>query len=294
MFTSEKVLDVLTSIGVTKDQIDKWERYFGIDVPHDKYGRKFYTSDHIKLFKAIKKNVTLGYSLPEIKKKLNLCPRITETPPENKEKKYNIKPTTPPASRPLQNQQTTTSSTEDNLYLIMLVERVMDEKEQLIKDKDYLLEQLHVLEMQKQDIKKASLEYVDQISTFTSQIEALEQQLQTSIAEIPAENFVGSWSGKARLIKTIFDNIGIEIPKERSKAFKVTDPPKRCYGNMAVLMSSFKCDEDPLWERVETYRVAYLNNEELRGELDVEYFVDEVPVAKAIYAITCLRKASQE
>lgn len=292
MFTSEKVLDVLTNIGVTKDQIEKWERYFGIDVPHDKYGRKFYTSDHIKVFKAIKKNVTLGYSLPEIRKKLNLGPVAVEKDPPQRKKEYNIKPASNPINKPITKSDSVSSNSEDNLYLIMLVERVMDEKDQLLRDKDYLLEQLHLLEMQKQEIKKASLEYIDQISEYTSQVEALEQQLQTNVAEIPAENFVGSWSGRAKLIKTIFDNIGIDIPKERNKSFKVTEPPKRHYGNMAVLMSSFKCEDDPLWERVETYRVAYLNDEELKGELDVEYFVDDVPVAKAIYTINCLRKGA--
>ena len=295
MFTSEKVVEVLENIGVSQEQINKWERYYGLDVPHDNHGRKFYTEKHIKTFKAIKKNLALGYSLADIKKKLNLGPKIQQKPipPEvNKHDQGPVNTTNPQHQRPydILNKQ---SKSEDNLYLIMLLERVMDEKEQLAKDKDYLLEQLHLLEMQKQELRKASLEYVDQISKYVNQVEVLEEQLLTTIAEIPADNFTGSWTAKAKLLKVIFDTVGIDIPKERTKSFKVTDKPKRLYGNMSVFMSTFNCEDDPLWERIETYRVAYINEEELKGELDVEYYVDNVPVAKAIYSIHCTRKDTE-
>ncbi|MEW5822485.1 MAG: helix-turn-helix domain-containing protein [Cyanobacteriota bacterium] len=286
MYTCDKVVEVLENIGVSQKQIEKWERYFGLNIAHDKNGRKFYNENHIKTFKAIKKNIALGYSLTEIREKLDLGVKII---PESS-KNQAIKPSANPMKEENKKISPLSTTPKDNLYLIMLLERVMDEKEQFIKDKEYLLEQVHILEMQKQELRKASLEYVDKISEHMNQIQVLEEQLETSVAEIAGEKFVDSWVGKAKLLKVIFDTIGVDIPKERNKSFKVTDSPKRLYGNMAVFMSSFTCEDDPLWERIETYRVAYINNEELKGELDVEYYVDSVPVAKAIYSINCIRK----
>lgn len=334
MFTCEKVVEVLENIGVTEQQILKWERYYGLDVPHDKNGVKYYDEKHIKSFKQIKKYIALGYSEEEIKDKLSLWPKISDEKaikvrfgkqllvaaldPENvkSEKKLLIQrgnpvemakqikkslifqnttaPSTNPINNPLSADDLKYHTPEDNLYLMMLLERVMDEKHKLEVGKDYLLEQIHLLEMQKQEIRSASFEYVDQISEQTNQIEALEEQLLTSVPEIPGEKFIGSWNGKAKMLKLIFDSIGIDIPKERNKTFKVTTEPKRLYGNMAVFTSSFSCEEDPLWDRVEIYRVAYINDEELVGELDVEYYVDDVPVAKAIYVINCTRKHKTE
>lgn len=334
MFTCEKVVEVLENIGVTEQQILKWERYYGLDVPHDRNGKKYYDEKHIKAFKQIKKYIALGYKEEEIKDKLSLWPRLKDDndiktkfgkqllvaalDPDNikSEKKQQLSkknpveiakqikeaitfqnavaPTTNPIAKPLPKGDPVYHTPEDNLYLMMLLERVMDEKHKLEKSKDYLLEQIHVLEMQKQEIRNASFEYVDQISEQENQIEALEEQLLISVADIPGEKFVGSWNGKAKMIKLIFDSIGIDIPKERNKSFRVTTEPKRLYGNMAVFTSSFSCEEDPLWDRVEVYRVAYMNEEELIGELDVEYYVDDVPVAKAIYMITCTRKHKSE
>lgn len=334
MFTCEKVVEVLENIGVTEQQILKWERYYGLDVPHDRSGKKYYDEKHIKAFKQIKKYIALGYKEEEIKQKLCLWPKIREDnnikskfgqqllvaalDPDNlkagkaqkiakknpveiaKQIKESIsfqnsaESTTNPIEKTLPNGDPSYHTPEDNLYLMMLLERVMNEKDKLEKSKDYLLEQIHVLEMQKQEIRSASLEYVDQISEQEHQIEALEEQLLTNVPAIPGEKFVGSWNGKAKMIKLIFDTIGIDIPKERNKTFRVTTEPKRLYGNMAVFTSSFSCEEDPLWDRVEVYRVAYMNEEELVGELDVEYYVDDVPVAKAIYMINCSRKHKSE
>ena len=70
MFTCEKVVEVLENIGVTEQQILKWERYYGLDVPHDRSGKKYYDEKHIKAFKQIKKYIALGYKEEEIKEKL--------------------------------------------------------------------------------------------------------------------------------------------------------------------------------------------------------------------------------
>jgi DNA-binding transcriptional MerR regulator len=286
VYTANKVVEVLANLGVTEDQIRHWERYFGLPVPHDKQGRKFYNESHIKFFKNVKKHLALGYKLADIKKKLAPEKAFTLKP----EQKPPLNPSTRPASKPIQPGETLTTKPAENLQLIMLLERVMDEKNQLLIERDYLLEHVHVLEMQKQEVTKTSLEYLEKISEQQEIINNLETAVEQSTAPLQPDVFIGSWSGKAKLLKIAFDSVDIDIPSERNKSFKVTDPPKRVYGNLAVLISSFQSDNDPYWERTETYRVVYISENKLKGELDVEYFVDEVCVAKAIYSITCQRK----
>ncbi len=286
MYTAGKVVEVLKNIGVTPEQIGQWERYFGIPVPHDTQGKKYYNDSHIKFFKNVKKYLALGYKLSDIKSRLN-----AEIPaPSPPVKKSPDPKTTKPLNKPIINNANLKTPDKGTLHLIMLVERLMDEKNQLLTERDYLLEQIHVLEMQKQQISKASLEYIDQLSEKEEKIASLEKDMETTIASVSAEAFTGSWSGRAKLIKVVFDSIEADIPRERTKSFKVTDPPKRLYHNMAVFMSSFQNSDDPYWERTETYRLAFNNNHELTGELDVEYFVDDVCVAKAIYSILCTKK----
>lgn len=291
MYTAQKVVEVLDPLGVTHDQINQWEKGYEISIPTDPDGTKLYNDDHIKIFKSIKKYLTLGYNVYEIKRKLNVV-RNTPVKPVKTLQPRDIK--LPLAQNPMKpksvNVKPSSSGQVDNLPLIKLIERLMDEKNQLMAEKNNLSEQIHLLELQESELTKASLDYNDEISRLNLQVEILEEQLKTYIAEIPAQKFMGSWNGRAKLLKVVFDTLDIDIPKERNKSFRVTEPPKRMYGNMAVFVSSFKCEEDPLWERMETYSVAYLNNDELKGELDVEYFVDNVAVAKVIYSIYCNRK----
>lgn len=286
MYTAEKVIEVLHNIGVSKEQIEHWERFFVLQIPKDNQGKKFYTDKHIKLFKAIKKELALGHKLIDIRRKFctNLLPKSNIKPEPSSKLTMNPIKNKLPVNLPV------SPNAPDNLHLIMLVERILDEKNQLAVDRDYLLEQVHVLEMDKQALNKATSDYMEQISRYANQVLVLEEQLQTSIAEISPQKFVGAWSAKATLIKEMFNTIDIDIPKDRNKSFKVVDLPKRIYCNMAVFVSSFRAEDDPLWERTETYRVVYINDEELKGELDVEYFVDDVVVAKAIYAIHCTKK----
>lgn len=284
MYTADKVVEVLANIGVTEPHISQWERYFGFNIPHDKAGKKYYSDAHIKTFKAIKKYLALGYKLSDIKAKIKSAQAKPQPIRETKENSSN-----PIKSEQIPQKQVTYSS-EENLHLIMLVERLLDEKDQLLADKESLLEHTHQVEMQKQELSKASIEYADQINKNIRELERLENLLKTNVADIPPTTFKGSWNGKAKLLKVVFDSIGLDIPKERVKSFKVTESPRRLYGNMVVLVSNFNCDNEPLWERTETYRMVYLNDNELTGELDVEYFVDDACVAKAIYKICCSRK----
>lgn len=286
MFLRDKAPNVLEKLGIKEEEILYWQSIFDLAIQKDKQGNNLYNDNLIKTFKNIKKDLALGYNYEEIGKKLG----IEKNYPALQEKPSN-KVTINPIRKPInQNKNFETVSSNDNLHLIKLIERLMDEKNQMIFEKDYLLGEIHGLKLKIQELQTESDEYADQISKYMNQIEVLEDQLSTYIPEIGSDKFIGNWLARAKLIKIVFNTVDIDIPKERNKSFKVIDNPKRIYGNLAVLTSKFKCDEDPLWERYETYRIAYMNPEELKGELDVEYYVDNVPIAKAIYEIICQKK----
>lgn len=286
VFLKDKSPNILEKLGIKEEEIQFWQKIFSIAIHKDKLGNNVYNDNLIKIFKNIKKDLALGYNYEEIGKKLG----IEKNYPTAQEKPY-CKTTINPIKRPLnQSNNFEKISSNDNLHLIKLIERLMDEKNQMIFEKDYLLGEIHGLKLKIQELQAESDEFADQISKYMNQIEILEDQLLTYVPEIGADKFLGNWLAKAKLLKIVFNTVDIDIPKERNKSFKVIDNPKRIYGNLAVLTSKFKCDEDPLWERYETYRIAYMNPEELKGELDVEYYVDNVPIAKAVYDITCQKK----
>ena len=284
MFLCEKSTEILEKLGINKKEILFWETIFDLNIPRDEQNNRIYNDKNIRCFKNIKKDLALGYTFQEIGAKLGIEKKASSSPSTNSR---NISMINPIKTTLNYKKNSETINPKDNLHLIKLIERLMDEKNQMIFDKDYLLEENHKLKLKVQELQKETEEYIDHITKYAAQIEILEDQLTTTIPEIEPQKFNGSWSGKAKLIKVEFNSLDIEIPKERNKSFKITDSPKRIYGNCTVLVSKFKCEEDPLWERCETYHIIYLNPEKLKGELDVEYFVDNVPVAKAIYEITC-------
>lgn len=162
----------------------------------------------------------------------------------------------------------------------------------LIKLNDDLEEQLIAYE-------DKNAELIDHLESYKDQIDILEHQKREMFAAIEElgnfnkqekENtnaYIGSWTARSTLVKSSFNSIDINIPKEKTKTFKIAEVPKRKYGSLVVLVSTKNYPNDPLWKKVETYKVALLNEEELAGELDVEYYIDEIPVAKALYTVQC-------
>lgn len=68
MITPERVLETLGRFHITEEQLSEWEAELGLEIPLDKFGNKAYSPLHINLFKNIKKHLTLGRSLSEIKR----------------------------------------------------------------------------------------------------------------------------------------------------------------------------------------------------------------------------------
>jgi hypothetical protein len=91
------------------------------------------------------------------------------------------------------------------------------------------------------------------------------------------------------LVEVVYDNFGINIEPERVRLFRISDMPTRLYGNTAIINTSYQYETNNLWKRDESLIVSYIDEQTLAGELIAEYILDGVPVAKAIYRVTCRR-----
>ncbi len=78
MITQEKALKTLSRFNIDEDQLESWESELNLDIPVDKFGNKIYSQLHINLFKNIKKHLTLGRSLLDIKRMV-ILPRQEAT-----------------------------------------------------------------------------------------------------------------------------------------------------------------------------------------------------------------------
>jgi DNA-binding transcriptional MerR regulator len=72
VITQERVLQTLERFNITEAQLRDWEVELELIIPTDPFGNRVYNTQHINLFKNIKKHLTLGRSLQEIKRMLVL------------------------------------------------------------------------------------------------------------------------------------------------------------------------------------------------------------------------------
>jgi DNA-binding transcriptional MerR regulator len=164
-----------------------------------------------------------------------------------------------------------------------------DEKFKLMDDKARLYKQLLDIEktaLQKQDELQKQLQKSERQN---EQIQMLEQQIQALSTTYDPMKFRGDWMENGTLVEVIYDNFGINIEPERVRLFRISEIPARLYGSMAIVNTSYQYETNNLWKRDETLAVAYIDENTLEGEMTAEYILDGVPVAKAVYRVTCRR-----
>mgnify|MGYP006196549911 CR=1 FL=1 len=74
MYTVDTVLESLQRYEIDEADIAQWEKALGLNIPKNEYGRKQYSPHHVNLFKNIKKHLTLGRTLDEIRSLIKLPP----------------------------------------------------------------------------------------------------------------------------------------------------------------------------------------------------------------------------
>ena len=162
--------------------------------------------------------------------------------------------------------------------------RHLDEKSRL--HKQLLDMEKHLLNANQQIVlKEQNIQQVHQ------RVNLLEQRIKDANQPIEAESFVGTWQEHAQLSEVIYDSFGINFETDRQRKLNIPEAPQRQYGNAAVLVTQYDYEANPMWKRHETLFIAYLNEQELAGELMTEFLLDGVPVGKAIYKVVCQRQA---
>lgn len=164
-------------------------------------------------------------------------------------------------------------------YRVKLLDEKSSLQQRLIES-----EKLHQLKDRELDKKR------QEIGCLTEELVEAQERLKGKIARFDAGLFCGQWREDATLLEIPLDNFGIHIETSRKRSFKISNPPARTFGNGAMITTQYAYEENPLWQRYETLMVVYLDENHLEGQLIVDYVLDKVPVAKAIYAIQCNRE----
>lgn len=130
------------------------------------------------------------------------------------------------------------------------------------------------------------------------ELDQLVQQRQQEVNKLQAQasetfdanQFVGEWIEQAELRQIHYDSFGVNLPKNRSRVFKLTYAPQRLYGPAAVIETIYDYRTNTLWKRMETMIVLYrpMTNS-LQGELIIDYLLEGQSVAKASYTFTAER-----
>lgn len=183
----------------------------------------------------------------------------------------------------------------------LLYESQLKENEQRIQE---LREQLH--QLQNQLVVSEQIQSLDNKAKLQQkliQLEADNDELESELSKVDRENqalkkqlqgqnnpkvFLGTWLEEATLLKVDYDTMGINIPPKRSRTFKLAHPPEKCYGSMAILETTYDYRTNTLWKRQETLIVQYnAHQNQLMGELTLDYLLEGKSVAKATYQVIC-------
>jgi DNA-binding transcriptional MerR regulator len=165
-----------------------------------------------------------------------------------------------------------------------------NEKFKLMDDKARLHKQLleaEKLALQRQD--ELQNQRLDNERTLNL-VQKLQEKIHAMSTAFEPDKFRGDWMENAQLVEVIYDNFGINIDSERVRLFRISEIPARLYGRMSVINTSYQYETNALWKRDESLLVSYIDEHTLEGELTAEYILDGVPVAKALYRVTCRRK----
>lgn len=115
------------------------------------------------------------------------------------------------------------------------------------------------------------------------------RQFDLALKSIDPGIFCGEWEEAGELAEVVYDNFGINIEPARNRQFRIDSAPDRIYGRTAIIATQYEYETNTLWKRNETLTVYAMEDNLLEGEVAAEYIIDGIPVAKAIYRVTCHR-----
>jgi hypothetical protein len=164
-----------------------------------------------------------------------------------------------------------------------------NERFKLLDDKAKLHKQLIAAERLAQQKDEQIQNRKQEADKLRQEIRQLESRIGTMIEDFEPSSFQGDWIESGHLVEVAYDNFGINIDPERVRLFRISEPPQRLYGQTAVITTSYQYETNNLWKRNETLMVSYIDADTLEGELIADYILDGVPVAQALYRVSCKR-----
>jgi DNA-binding transcriptional MerR regulator len=350
LYTVDIALESLRKYDIHEADLLAWEKELSLEIPVDEYGRKQYSPHHVNLFKNIKKHITLGRTIHEIRQLISLPPLENSRPSREVPPPVAVQPPVDSGTQPAQAKVLQKSayasvpkrptmpgqSASGAESVINLVQKLNKEKDQLYKklleteklnshlysannlfhkkvrdmtlklnqsqesfkenekfkllnDKARLQKQLIDAEKLNQFKQEEILRHMQVNDNLRKQVQQRDEKIEAMKAAFDADKFRGDWMETGSLVEVVYDNFGINIESERVRLFRVSERPSRLYGAMAVINTSYHYETNNLWKRDETLMVSYMDEQTLEGELIAEYILDGVPVAKALYRVTCQR-----
>ena len=323
MYTAETVLDTLKPFDIEEKSLRTWEKQLGLEIPVDEYGRKQYSPHHVNLFKNVKKHLTLGRTIEEIKSIIDLPPLDSGQKVSVGKSAYASVPNRPRLT-PSQGAATVVelvhrlTAEKDTIYKKLIeteklnshlysantmfhgrvkelsarIEQLRFEMKEnhnfkLMDDKAKLHKQLIEAEKARQNIENELSIQNKQTKILNDEMEVLKERIAGLTDRFDPHNFCGDWVENGQLLEVSYDNFGINIEPERTRLFRIAEAPERVFGNTAVVTTSYQYETNKLWTRHETLTATYLDCYTLKGEVVAEYILDGVPVAKAVYTVTC-------
>lgn len=160
----------------------------------------------------------------------------------------------------------------------------------LLDDKNKLQKQLLDAERVNQTLEHELESKRNEIQSLQGKVEQAENRFNDMMENFDTSLFVGEWYETARLLEIMYDNFGINIETDRTRSYRIAEPPERIYGHTAMVTHHYEYETNNLWKRTEHLSISYVNTHRMEGELLAEYLLDGVPVAKAAYRVSYIRK----
>jgi DNA-binding transcriptional MerR regulator len=152
------------------------------------------------------------------------------------------------------------------------------------------------LQRQLLEVEKQRLGQEETLAQAQAEQQRLQEQaarLKRSLAYLqeglPADAFCGQWQQELSLVHIEFDQFGLNIEAKLQRVETVQEPPSRLFANCTVLQRRYAYEQNPLWSRQEEWVLAYQQDKRLVGEARLDFILDGVSVARAIYQMTCTR-----
>ena len=174
------------------------------------------------------------------------------------------------------------------------LETLQEQKEdpnqiQWMNDKSKLQHQLLDTDRERMEAQHEVARLRQQLQILTSQTAKIKQELENTQSGIEATAFIGNWRQTLTLLAIEYDEFGLNIEPSMTRRERIESAPTRCFSRCAVLKRSYAYDDNPLWSRQEEWTLSYESEHQLLGEARLEFILDEVNVARAIYRLDCQR-----